>query len=341
MNRLVRALPLKQLLAIAKIALAVGILVYIFVYKVDLDDIIQRLSGMRWQFFALGLLLHWLVLAIGTHRLQILLRAQDVHLSYWRTFKYNCIGFFFNLFALGATGGDVVKAYYISRETQHRKTESVTVVFLDRIMGLGSVLIIASAALLATAWMTDAFYSLIPYILLALLACALGVVAVFTKNYWSRFAFTQRLQRYVPHMIRRIVNALHQYRMHKRTALLALVESIILQLGMCLVVWAFGNALGFDKPGYIYFVVLPLGTLVMALPLTPSGLGTGEYAFMKTFSQFGVSEDQSFTFMVLLRLAQWSISLAGFFFWLMPGTYITRKKLAEEAIEIEQIERAE
>jgi uncharacterized protein (TIRG00374 family) len=110
MKRLLRELPLKQLLAIAKITLAAAIFMYIFVYKVDLDDIIHRLSGLRWQFFALGLLLQWVVLAIGTHRLQILLRAQDVPLSYWRTFKYNCIGFFFNLFALGSTGGDVVKA---------------------------------------------------------------------------------------------------------------------------------------------------------------------------------------------------------------------------------------
>lgn len=341
MKKLLRVIPPKQFLAIAKISLAAGILAYILVCEIEPDDIRHLIAGMQWRYFGLGLLLQWLVLAIGTHRLQILLQAQDVRLSYRRTFTYNCIGFFFNLFALGSTGGDVVKAYYISRETAHRKTESVTIVFLDRMMGLASVLVIAAGALLTTLWLTEAFYPLIPYVLLALLVVVLAVMVVFTKNFWRRCIIVRRIRTYVPRLIRRIIGALHQYREHKWKALLALFESIILQLGMCVVAWCFGTALGFSQPGYIYFIVLPLGTLIMAMPLTPSGLGTGEYAFMKSFSQFGVSEDQSFSFMLLLRMAQFSISLVGFFFWLLPGTHVTRKELAVKTEEIEQLEFAE
>ena len=353
---------------------------------------------MNWWYFLLALALHWIVVLIGTHRIQILLRAQKVCLGFWLTFKYNCIGYFFNLFSLGSTGGDVVKSYYVSRETETKKAESVTVVFLDRIMGMTAVLIIAACAILATMWKDDSFRSLLPAVLLLLFGGAAGVCVIFTKNWWTKFIKFSTLQKTVAFIILagcvaaitlnlsgvfkidrtifillivilagfsfiilsqkywkniqalkiitnkiqtillRIIDALHNYKEHKWTAVIALLESIILQLIMCVIGWCFGTGLGFDIPFYAYFIVFPIGTLILSLPISPSGLGTGELSFIWCFSRFGIKEDTglAFAFTLLLRLSMLSLSSVGFIMWMLPGTHITRKELEEKAEEIEK-----
>ncbi len=74
----------------------------------------------------------------------------------------------------------------------------------------------------------------------------------------------------------------------------------------------------------------------MSLPISPSGLGTGDLAFITSMERFGVEPNPALAFVILIRLALYSVSLAGFFLWIMPGTHITRKKLAVEAEELQE-----
>ncbi len=325
-----------KVLIAAKLLLAVGLLVFVFWKVVDVRQIAQALSErMQWRYFALAAVLQWTAVVICTHRLMILLRAQDVHLTFRYTLKCTFIGFFFNLFSLGSTGGDVVKAFYIARETDHRKTESVTVVFLDRLVGMAAVLLIAACSLLATLWITDAFRFLIPFVLLAILAGVLAAGLIFTKNYWQRYAWWRRLSHYVPQWAGRVVNAVHAYRAHKWIGITALIESIVVQLTMCIIAWCLGAGLGFDKPMYIYFIVFPLGALILALPVSPSGLGTGELAFIEGFKRFGVDGGPAAAFVVLLRLLMLSMSLVGFVLWMLPGSHVKRSELVAGVEELD------
>ena len=82
------------------------------------------------------------VLSIGcafllqTERWRLLLSVQGIDLGWWRTFRVYLIGAFFNLFLLGATGGDIVKIYYAMRETSSKKTAALLSVLVDRMVGM-------------------------------------------------------------------------------------------------------------------------------------------------------------------------------------------------------------
>jgi len=332
----------------AKLALAVVLIAYI-IHKVDLSQSVQYLKQMNWWFFVLAVALQWIIILIGTHRLKILLRAQELDLSFWATFKYNCIGYFFNLFSLGSTGGDMVKAFYVSRETHHKKTESVTVVFLDRIAGMVSVLLIATGSIIATLWIDDTFRPYLPFFLILIFLALIFVIFIFTKNFWVKFIPVEKILNYklfknktihkiidfIFRTVARMIGALYAYRKHKLTAVIALAESITLQLLMCCFAWAVGTGLGFDKPGYIYFIVFPVSTLVLALPITPAGLGLGDGALIGGFVKFGVNKNLGTAFVVLYRLNVLLMSLPGFILWLLPDTHISRKVLEDEAEEME------
>ena len=97
------------------------------------------------------------VLSIGcaflfqTERWRLLLGVQGIHLGWWRTFRVYLIGAFFNLFLLGATGGDIVKIYYAMRETSSKKTAALLSVLVDRMVGMLALVAITAVLVLVTA----------------------------------------------------------------------------------------------------------------------------------------------------------------------------------------------
>ena len=91
-----------------------------------------------------SVLLVGIAIFAGVVRWRIVLEASGLHLALGRATSISFVAQFFNSFLLGSTGGDLIKAYYAARETHHKKTEAVTTVFVDRSVGLWSMLLFAS-----------------------------------------------------------------------------------------------------------------------------------------------------------------------------------------------------
>ena len=71
-------------------------------------------------------------------RWRLLLAGQGISLTVFRAVSLTFQGQMFSLFMPGgAVGGDVLKAAFLTRETQNgRKLEGVTTIFLDRVIGI-------------------------------------------------------------------------------------------------------------------------------------------------------------------------------------------------------------
>src|SRR5882724_11184070 len=69
-------------------------------------------------------------------RWQIFLRVQKVQVPLARTAMVFMIGVFFNLFLLGSTGGDVVRAAYLCAEQESKKAGIILSVVVDRLLGM-------------------------------------------------------------------------------------------------------------------------------------------------------------------------------------------------------------
>jgi len=321
-----------------KIALAVILLALVF-RKVDWPDMARRLRGIDWRFVFGAIAVQWVVILIGNHRLKILLKALDIHLTYWRTFRYTCIGYFFNLAFPGGMGGDVVKAFYVARET-HDKAAAVTAILLDRMLGLLAVVMIATVALIATLKSSPAFRPLLPIVIVVLaLSFVVGTILL-TKNHWEQYGWWRAVERYIPKFVLGMINAMYSYRSHKGIALLAMAESLVLQLLMCVFGWFCGEALHFQAiQWYTYFVMFPVLTLVLTLPITPGGLGVTEYFANTWFERAGESAGAGLAFMLLLRLNMLIMAFSGFIYWILPGVHVSRAELARGTEAIAEEER--
>ena len=113
-----------------------------------------RQSDVR--IIALALIVFTPVPLLQSWRFKVLLKAQEIHLTYWECVKLSFGGNFLNfVFLMGTTAGDVFKAYYTSLHTHH-KTEAVTTVNIGvKLPSFFREMRSRSSAIM-TVWMSDA-----------------------------------------------------------------------------------------------------------------------------------------------------------------------------------------
>lgn len=223
------------------------------------------------------------VTLIQSLRFQWMLRAQEIDVTFWESAKLCYAGNFLNFLAgLGTTGGDVFKMYYASLHTE-RKTEAVTTVVLDRVVGLFGMMLLVAVVIVVR--QGDSKIAMLGY----------GVGAIVILSGLAGFVlFSRRLRALIrPHrwidrlpfsgQLRRAESATRRLMDHKRLVVGAFLCTFALQaIAITSFVYA-ALALGMRSDGaaiWDYYAYLAGGMVVAAIPVSFQGLGTME-AFLK------------------------------------------------------------
>jgi len=119
--------------------------------KVDWAQLGQRFLSADPGWLAAALFLTLVSIFFCGIRFWFLLRLQKIHLPLLRTLHLTLVGFFFNLFLIGSTGGDAIRLYYLIRWFPDRKARSALAILLDRVFGVAVLLGLVLALLPATA----------------------------------------------------------------------------------------------------------------------------------------------------------------------------------------------
>ena len=72
----------------------------------------------------------------------LLLRTQSIYINFWAAVRLHFLGLFYNNFMPSSVGGDLLRAWYVTKHTEKR-FEAALSVFVDRAIGLLSTLVIA------------------------------------------------------------------------------------------------------------------------------------------------------------------------------------------------------
>ena len=108
-----------------------------------LPTYVRNLDG---PLFATGAFLFFLFFVTINSRWWFLLRANGLNVRFLEAQKYGWIGLFFNNALPGATGGDVIKAVYIARRCSGDKVRAIVSIFVDRMIGVVSLLFVGCIA---------------------------------------------------------------------------------------------------------------------------------------------------------------------------------------------------
>ena len=247
--------------------------------KLNLAQVGKSLS--QWPLMLGICALGYSQVGVTAWRWRLLLRAQSIRLSFARTWGLTMIGMMFNVVIPGAVGGDLVKGYYITRAAPGRKSHAATSILVDRVVGLigllllGAVMGILNPGEILRTPATRSLGMLTAGGAFGGLACLyIAVRAGSRLSGWSM----------LPGVVRSVFRALHEYRQASMVIPVALLLSVLNQGLTCAMYYLALRATGVtDMPMDKFFLVVPLGLVTSAVPISPAGVGVGQAAFFALF----------------------------------------------------------
>jgi uncharacterized protein (TIRG00374 family) len=283
---------------ILRLVVAGGLTAYIL-WKSHPRDVFAAAAAADWRPVAVAVLLVLADRGLMAYRWIVLLYTLDpaerpglpdiLRIFFVSTF----IGTF-----LPSVGGDAVRAYSIANVSVGGG-DAIASVFMDRMLGIASLFLMALAGL-ALARDLAGNWVILGSLGVAALACAVTLLLVFSQR---ADAMTSIILTWFPAPARlagqRVLQAIQRYAAHHVQLVKVLVCSVAVQVLRILQAYYLGRALGLDVPLGTYFAFLPLILLVMLLPVTVSGLGTGQAAFLWFFARSGVPAAAAFALSAL------------------------------------------
>lgn len=307
----------KTILTILQVVVTLGILVWIFHdphKRADMFDALRHADPF-WIFIGIGA--YGIVEILAAARWQILLRVQGIRIGWLRLGSLLMIGIFFNQFMPGGTGGDVVKIYYLLKETPGKKAQALLAVLIDRVIGLvGLILLTGLIISQRYEWLQQTEITKnLTWTLLAILGASLGGVAV--SFALTGLGLVHRLPARMPFR-EKLVELSVAYNLYARAwkaSLLAIGVSIGVHIGSFTVFYAAARALRVSIPLIDFAAVMPIINTLASLPISVGGTGVREGLFQALLSGLcGVREADAVV-----------ISLTGFamvLFWGIVGGII-------------------
>jgi uncharacterized protein (TIRG00374 family) len=293
----------------------------------------------HWVLWMLGgHLLFLSVYTLGVTRWRLLMTAHHIDLSWKRCFTLFFIGHFFNAFMLGSTGGDMIKAFYTARESHHQKTESATLVFLDRLIGLVALIVLVLIILACRlpflheqpSLAKAAFYLVMVLAALTILAVLLLSRNWLEKPFWNRDPSSDRRLDLIFSHAGRMYGAVHHFKTKPAILAKAFGLSLFIHAFSLLACCCFSAAIHSGLSVFQCFTLFPLLGVFGAIPITPGGLGFREGAAVVIFGTVGVEPATAFLLSLLPYMSGSVWSLFGGILYLMDP--IRRKNPAPSAV---------
>lgn len=299
-------------------------------------------SGSKPWLLVLSVLIFPITYIVTSIRWHELLKALEIYLPLGRTFVINMVGAFYNTFMLGSTGGDVIKAYYASKQTRHR-TRAVMSVFVDRVIGL-LALIVMGGAMAAYQYFTGGgndpashACGKIAGVSLLVIVGTIVFLFVFYKPTLRRMSGLGWLLTKLPKQkqISNAVQTLEMYRKRKALVIGSLIATFPVHITVVVSAMLACKAFGLTLSPLYYFVAVPVIVLVGSIPISPQGAGVMEYFAVILVARQGGTISQAFAMTMSIRIVQMLWNLTGGIF-VFRGGYHTLSELERRELDTDE-----
>jgi uncharacterized protein (TIRG00374 family) len=268
----------KILVTLFQLSVTIGVLYWVYHDPNRRAQMAQAIRNADYRWVGMGVLAYVVVEIAAAFRWHVLLKVQKIRLSLPRLSGLFFIGMFYNQFLPGGTGGDIMKSYYLLKETPDKKAGALLAVVFDRFIGLVALVAI-TATLIGLRY---DFLSQKPETrsLLWLLLIILGASIAFLLSTFviSGFKLFHSLPAHFPgrDKLIEISAAYHLYARHWRATLVAFVASLVAHLATFTTFLFAAYALGAPVPLVDFFAVMPVERTISALPISFAGIGLRE-----------------------------------------------------------------
>ena len=333
----------KILITFFQLAVTIALLYWVYHDPNRRAQMAEAIRGAQYHWVVLGILAYVVVEVAAAFRWHVLLKVQGIHLSFWRLSGLFLIGMFYNQFLPGGTGGDIIKSYYLLKETPDKKAGALLAVVFDRLIGLVALVAI-TGTLIGLRYdllsQTTETRQLLWILLVVLSASIAGLLTTFVITGFNLFHLLPEKFPGREKLIE-ISAAYHLYARHWRATLVAFGSSVVAHLATFTTFLCAAYALGAAVPLVNFFAVMPVERTISALPISFAGIGLREKVFQIMLNGLcGVPEAQailigSLSFLIILICC---IPGAIVYFFYRPSGVVTHVRLREMQKEVATLE---
>ena len=218
-----------------------------------------QLTDGSLAFIALGV-----TLICGVIRWRWILRSLNLpEPSYYLGLKLYYEGLFYNTFAPGAIGGDLLRGHWLRAQDPQHSRLHYFVTLAERAMGLVTLAILGIWAWCGLMWMSLYLIGLV------CLMCLIPTLSQFLHHKWPILSFLNHLKR--------------------SWICFGLVLNTLSHLISFLIYILIGSSLGINLAITEWIHILSMTVLAANLPLSVAGIGPREVALVTLLAQYGVA----------------------------------------------------
>lgn len=290
---------MSRFVLLGKLLVGLGLLAFLF-SRIDLQGLLQRLSSLDAGYLLLLLTLPHFGIWLSSVKWHALLRSLGVRVRLRRLFALYMIGTFFNNFLPTMVGGDVIKAYQLSRETRDAASV-IAATFMERFVGLAALV-----SLLPLIYLQEDILSAYPMLGLVVAVAILSFLVASSLVFWTRIRIpgsdsevpiVRRLSRLAKKTRAHVIS----FRRHRSVLSSSFAISVLFYAVAAATAWAAIRCTGLSV-GYLYVgSFLPIVLLAGLAPVTVNGLGVTESGYVLFLGLVGLSTVDAVTIALLLR----------------------------------------
>lgn len=304
-------------LAFACILLAA--LVY-FVGTKELIEVWQRIDlGYLTVLLCLSVILVW----ASCLKWRLFIRAGGNDAPMLHLMRLYMMGYFFNTLAPSVVAGDVARSLHLGKYISNQRDAFIST-FLERITGLLSMVALGVTFLVfgfdATAGLSYAISAL------GVLCLVIGSLCFSTRIAELFFPLAKKLiknlaPKKIAPRLEKLITQVDSGMQHARNNPMLLFKALLLSLFFhvltILNTYLAARSIGWEDPNIgALFVVVPLVLIVSMAPITPSGLGIQEGAFLYFLQQIGGTRAEGLGVGLVLRAKAILLAIVGGFLWM-------------------------
>lgn len=290
----------KSLKLLLKLMVTAGLFGLLF-HQVPMAEVKEKFVNIDMFYVVLGLSAYTLSTFVSALRWCHIARSLNVDLPYAKSLKLYYLGSFFNQLLPSGMGGDAVKAVALAKTSTH-KTKAVHSVILERLAGLGVLLLLVAVFSLYIVSVLPALSALL-WPLLALAFCGF-VVLIYVMNKPERLPQIKALS-----FVRKFLEDVRlSFFSSVRGFVFQFLSSLVVQMLSILVLYAAALSIGISISFMAVCALAPMLFLLLVLPISLAGWGLREGVAVSLFASAGLMTSvdalsMSLIFGVLVMLA--------------------------------------
>ena len=296
----------KILNLLVRVVISITILSLLFT-KIDFNDIKESLIKTNHTVLIIGVVICTLCQVLNAYKWKLIANNAGFSNKLREYVDYYFVGLFFNLFLPTTVGGDISKAYYLSKhDLQSRKAPAIYSVLAERYSGV--VIIVWAGALVLFTPIGNPVPAVFK-ILMSFLTILIFIVTPAFAAFWMQFFKRKK-------WVRTMLRDIRAYWSNPRLVVKAIYWSTLYHILILAIHMLIGSAMGITVPIGYYIMAYSMAAMAGFLPVAFNGIGPREWAYIYFLSFAGVKESDALIFSIFWFGIILASSLLGGIFYL-------------------------